>query len=87
VTSVACTARRLLLLPNPVWVLTRPLRLAHLFLSPRNPQYVTAAQEAQSKLVVAAKAESAEEVVAAGAAIKAAAEGLLSAANPPLVWN
>merc|ERR1712127_586744 len=50
-------------------------------------QYVTAAQEAQSKLVIAAKAESSDDVVAAGAAIKAAADGLLSAANPPIVWN
>jgi hypothetical protein len=50
-------------------------------------QYVTAAQEAQSKLVVAAKAGDSEACVAAGAEIKAAAEALLSAANPPIVWN
>lgn len=50
-------------------------------------QYVEAAEKGISDLVIAAKADNAEGVTAAGAAVKAAAEGLISAANPPIVFN
>ncbi len=50
-------------------------------------QYVAAVEKGISDLQAAAKAENADGVTAAGAAIKGAAEGLISAANPPIVFN
>jgi hypothetical protein len=50
-------------------------------------QYVTAVEGAQGKLTEAAKKEDADAVVAAAAEIKAAASGLISAANPPVIFN
>jgi hypothetical protein len=48
---------------------------------------VAAVEKGISDLQAAAKAENADGVTAAGAAIKGAAEGLISAANPPIVFN
>ncbi len=48
---------------------------------------MTSVEKAISDLQSAAKAENADGVAAAAAAIKGAAEGLISAANLPVVFN
>jgi len=48
---------------------------------------VTSIEGAISALAIAAKAEDAAGVGAAAADIKAAADSLLTAANPPIIFN
>jgi hypothetical protein len=48
---------------------------------------VEAVDSGISALCAAAKKEDAAGVVAAGASIKSAAEGLISQANPPIIFN
>lgn len=50
-------------------------------------QYVTAVEAGQGKLAEAAKKEDAAGAIAAIGEIKAAASGLLTAANPPIIFN
>ena len=48
---------------------------------------MTAVEAGQGKLTEAAKKEDADGCVAAAAEIKAAASGLISAANPRVIFN